>query len=273
MVSEPNFVLGIKQTSLTSKEDNHVHTIIRSHTCLPAGSRLHDILQPPWLYVVSKSNKPSKLWLNIRSVKSKPRLTKPTPQTCSTTSRNQNPEIWSPKALPRATTRLNCLRKISHAPPQIPHFQIVFLVHAPPWRPPRPPIYRSWDSGPHQTLHAPSHASRISGISCTRRWTTRTRHSRAEKLRQLNMTSSLDTSTKTTSALDTSTGHVSSVASSAPRHLADRWPGPTRPEHSDLTREHWPLTLILDQLTLTFCVDLWPKVKISDKAYLAQFFA
>ena len=30
----------------------------------------------------------------------------------------------------------------------------------------------------------------------------------------------------------------------------------------------WPL----DQLTLTFCVDLWPKVKIFDRTYLAQFF-
>ena len=205
--------------------------------------------------------------------KSKPRLTKPTPQTCSTTSHDQNPEIQSPKALPRTTTRLNCLQKISHTPPQIPHFQIVFLVHAPPWRPPRPPIYRSWDSSPHPTLHAPSRASRISGISCTRRWTTRTRHPRAKKLCQLNMTSSLDMSARAASALDTSTGHISSVASSAPRHLADRWPGPTQPKHLNLTHEHWPLTLTLDQLTLTFCVDLGPKVNISDRAYLAHFFA
>ena len=33
--------------------------------------------------------------------------------------------------------------------------------------------------------------------------------------------------------------------------------------------DQYPLTLILDQLTLTFCVNLWPKVKISDRAYLA----
>ena len=57
MVSEPNFVLSIKQTSLASKEDSHVHTIIRSHTCFSAGSWLHGILQPPWLCAVSKSNK------------------------------------------------------------------------------------------------------------------------------------------------------------------------------------------------------------------------
>ena len=57
MVSEPNFVLGIKQTSLASKEEYHVHTIIRSHTCFSDGSWLHGILQPPWLCAVSKSNK------------------------------------------------------------------------------------------------------------------------------------------------------------------------------------------------------------------------
>ena len=56
MVSESNFVLGIKQKSLTSKEDSYVHIIIRSHICLSAGSRLHGISQPPWLYAMSKSN-------------------------------------------------------------------------------------------------------------------------------------------------------------------------------------------------------------------------
>ena len=56
MVSEPNFVLGIKQKSLATKEDLHVNITIRSHTCLFAGSRLHGILQPPWLCAVSKSN-------------------------------------------------------------------------------------------------------------------------------------------------------------------------------------------------------------------------
>ena len=56
MVSEPNFVLDIKQISLTNKEDSHMHTAIKSHTCLSTGSRLHGISQPPWLNVVSKSN-------------------------------------------------------------------------------------------------------------------------------------------------------------------------------------------------------------------------
>ena len=191
------------------------------------------------------------LILDLR--KSKPRLTKPTPQTCFTISRDQNPETWSPKALPRATMRLSCLRKIFHAPPQIPHSQIVFLVHAPPWRPPRPPIYKTWDSGPHPTLHAPSRASRISGISCTCRWTTRTRHPRTEKLRQLNMTSSPDTSARATSS-DTSASHVSSVASSAPCHLADRWLGPLG---SDL----WALTIDFDPGPVDFDFLHWPLIK------------
>ena len=201
------------------------------------------------------------LILDLR--KSKPRLTKPTPQMCSMTSRDQNPEIWSPKAMPCATTRFSCLRKISHALRQIPHFQIVFLVHALPWWPPRPPIYRTWDFGPHSNLHAPLHAFRISGISCTCWWTTRTHHPRAKKLRQLNMTSSLDTSTRATSALDTSsdasTSHVSSVASSAPRHLAYRWPGPTRPgpPGSDL----WALTIDFDHRQVDFDFLRWPLTK------------
>ena len=56
MVSEPNFILGIKQKSLASKEDSHVHITIRSHTCLFARSKLHSISQPPWLTAVSKSS-------------------------------------------------------------------------------------------------------------------------------------------------------------------------------------------------------------------------
>ena len=56
MVSKPNFDLGIKQTSLASKEDSHVHITIRRHTCLSTGSRLHSMSQPPSLCAVSKSN-------------------------------------------------------------------------------------------------------------------------------------------------------------------------------------------------------------------------
>ena len=56
MVSESNFILGIKQTSLVSKEDSHVHITDRSHTCLSTRSRLHSISQPPWLTIVSRSS-------------------------------------------------------------------------------------------------------------------------------------------------------------------------------------------------------------------------
>ena len=74
MVSDPNFVFGIKQTSLANKEDSHVHTAIRSHTCLSAGSRLHSISQPSWLTAVSRSSSLSNLCLSIKSVYNKPSL-------------------------------------------------------------------------------------------------------------------------------------------------------------------------------------------------------
>ena len=84
MVSEPNFVLGIKQKSLASKEDSHVHTAIRSHTYLSAGFRLHSILQPPWLTAVSRSSSPSNLCLFLSDLcTSNLHLSKPIPQTCS----------------------------------------------------------------------------------------------------------------------------------------------------------------------------------------------
>ena len=79
MVSEPNFVLGIKQKSLASKEDPHVHITIRSHTCLFAGSRLHGILQPPWLCAVSKSNNQAvPLPIRFVHIKTSPVETNPT---------------------------------------------------------------------------------------------------------------------------------------------------------------------------------------------------
>ena len=142
MVSEPNFVLGIKQKSLANKEDSRVHITVRSHTCLSAGSRLHSILQSPWLTAVSRSSSPSNLCLSLSDLcTSSLCLSKPTPQTCSSASREENPEIWSTKSYPRAATRHSQPRKIYHVPPQIPHFQIVFLVHTPPRWPCHPPIY------------------------------------------------------------------------------------------------------------------------------------
>ena len=84
MVSEPKFVLGIKQTSLANKEDSHVHTALRSHTYLSAGSRLHSISQPSWLTAVSSSSSPSNPCLSQSDLRtSSLRLSKPTPQTCS----------------------------------------------------------------------------------------------------------------------------------------------------------------------------------------------
>ena len=103
MVSEPNFVLDIKQKSLASKEDSHVHITVICHTCLSAGSRLHSILQPPWLTAVSRSSSPSNLCLSLSDLcTSSLRLLKPTPQTCSLASREENPEIRSTESKPRA---------------------------------------------------------------------------------------------------------------------------------------------------------------------------
>ena len=141
MVSEPNFVLGIKQISLANKEDSHVHTTNRSHTCL-SGSKLHNISQPPWLPTVPKSSSPSNPCLSLLDLrKSKPRLTKPTPQTCSTAYRDQNPGTRPPTAATRATTRGQWLPELSQAPPQILNSQARSQSHAPPRRPCRPPIY------------------------------------------------------------------------------------------------------------------------------------
>ena len=73
MVLEPNFILGIKQTSLASKEDYHVHATIRSHTCLSSRFRLHGISQPPWLSAVSKIHKLKQTRdINLRFVQNKP---------------------------------------------------------------------------------------------------------------------------------------------------------------------------------------------------------
>ena len=108
MVSKPNFVFGIKQTSLHSKEDSQVHTTIWSHTCLSAGSRLHGISQPPWLCAVSKSNKPSKPWLNLSYLcTSSFCLIKPTRQTCSTAYHDQNPGTRPSTKAACATTHDN----------------------------------------------------------------------------------------------------------------------------------------------------------------------
>ena len=121
MVSESNFVLGIKQKSLTSKEDSHVHNAIKSHTFLSARSRLHSILQSPWLtVVVSRFSSPSNLCFSLSNLCiTSLRLMKPTRQTYSTAYRDQNPGTRPPTAAAHATTRGQWLLELSHAPPQI----------------------------------------------------------------------------------------------------------------------------------------------------------
>ena len=68
--------------------------------------------------------------------------------------------------------------------------------------------------------------------------------------------------------------HISSVASSTPRHLADYWLGPTRPGPPGF--DPWALIVDFDQDTLTlnfidfdFYVNIWPEVKILERAYPA----
>ena len=156
MVSEPNFVLSIKQTTLANKEDSHVHTTNRSHTCLSAGSRLHNISQLPWLTAMSRSSSPSNLCLSLSNMcTTNLLLMKPTGQTCSTTYRDQNPGTWHPTIVARATTRGQRLLELSHSPPQILDSQLRSQSHAPPRQPCRPLIYLAWESSGHTTLHAP----------------------------------------------------------------------------------------------------------------------
>ena len=142
MVSEPNFVFGIKQKSLASKEDSHVHITVRSYTCLSIRSRLHSISQPPWLTTVSKSSSPSNPCLSLSNWGTTSLcLMKPTRQTYFTAYRDQNPGTRPPTAAARATTRGQWLLELSHAPPQILNSQPRSQSHAPPRRPYRPPIY------------------------------------------------------------------------------------------------------------------------------------
>ena len=142
MVSKPNFVLGIKQKSLASKEDSHVHNDIKSHTCLSARSRLHSILQPPSLTTVSRFSNPSNPCLSLSNLcTTSLRLMKPTRQTCSTAYRDQNPGTRPPTAAARATTRGQRLLELSHAPPQILDSQLRSQSHALPRQPCRPTIY------------------------------------------------------------------------------------------------------------------------------------
>ena len=120
MVSEPNFVFGIKQKSLASKEDSHVHITVRSYTCLSIRSRLHSISQPPWLTTVSKYSSPSNLCLSLSNWGTTSLcLMKPTRQTCSTAYRDQNPGTRLPTAAAFTIMPGQRLLELSQAPPQI----------------------------------------------------------------------------------------------------------------------------------------------------------
>ena len=231
---------------------------------------------------ILKSSKP---WLNLISDlrKSKPRLTKPTPQMCSTAYRDQNPGTRPPTVAARATTRGQRLLELSHALLQILDSQLRFQSHEPPRRPYRPPIYLAWEFRGHTTLHAPPCATWVSGFCSTRRWTTHTRHPRLENWCWCHLTSLDDVITARQQPCKhrhVSPRHVISHVSPSPcqRHvirMSQRCCSPIRDRTRNLepTRAMYPLTLTLDQLTLTFCVDPTPKVKISDRACLAHFFA
>ena len=142
MVSEPNFVLGIKQISLANKEDSHKHTAIKSHTCLSAGSRLHSISQSSWLATVSRSSSLSNPCLSLLNLcTTSLRLMKPTRQTCSMTYHDQNPGTRPPTTAARCITRRQRLLELSHALPQILDSQLRSQSHASPRWPCRPPMY------------------------------------------------------------------------------------------------------------------------------------
>ena len=192
MVSEPNFVLDIKQTSLANKEDSHVHTAIRSHTCLSAGSRLHSISQLPWLTAVSRSSSPSNPCLSLSNrCTTSLRLMKPTRQTCSMAYHDQNLRTWPPTAAARAITHGQRLLELSHVLPQILDSQLGSHSYVPPRRPCRPPIYLAWESGGWLLLHVPPRATWVSDFSSTR-WWTRTLLTCAENCYWCHLTSSDD---------------------------------------------------------------------------------
>ena len=191
--------------------------------------------------------KPSKSWLNLSNLcTTSLRLMKPTRETCFTAYRDQNPRTQPPMTATRATTRGQWLLELSQAPPQILDSQPRSQSHALPRRPCRPPIYLTWESGGHTTLHAPP--GFMAAPPCA--------DTATDVIWRHMMTSSL---------------HVSSHASTSTSAalLLDPWPDPeTQNRPGPVSIDFNPGPVDFD-----FCVDLWPKVKISDNAYLAQFFA
>ena len=225
MVSEPNVILGIKQTSLACKEDSHVHTTIRSHTCLSAESKLHGILQPPWLTAVSRSLSPSNPCLSLLDLcTSSLCLMKPTRQKRSMAYCDQNLGTRNPTATALASMRWKSLRLLLPLAVEVLEFQTglwhtrrsVGLIAL--WSiKPKKPSSQNQDMRQHAPLGF------LASPVCT--GGDLTHHPRT--VRQLNIMSSM-MSAKATLALNTSSAtlasHASSVTSLTPCHLADHWP-------------------------------------------------
>ena len=84
MISEPNFVLGIKQKSLASKEDSHVHTDPQQCACLllDLGLKHHAAtMETPLLpryYISNLSSKSNHSPIRSVHIKPSPVETEPT---------------------------------------------------------------------------------------------------------------------------------------------------------------------------------------------------
>ena len=160
MVSEPYFVLGIKQTSLASKEDSHMHITIRSHTFVCWTPR-H--LATTMALCCVKIQQPSNPCLSLSDMcTSSLRLMIPTRQRCSTAYRNQNPRTQKATKAARATTHGQRLLELSHTPSNILDSKLGYQPHTLPRRPCRSPIHLAWESRNHTTSHAPTRIAWLS---------------------------------------------------------------------------------------------------------------
>ena len=150
MVSEPNFVLDIKQTSLTSKRRfSHAHHHQKSQMLVCWIQISQHLAVAMAHYCVQIQKLKHSCDLTYQMCTSSLFLMKPTRQKCSMAYRDQNPRTRPPMAAARATTREQRLLELSHAPPKILDSQLGSQSHAPPRRPCRPPIHLAWESGNH----------------------------------------------------------------------------------------------------------------------------
>ena len=206
---------------------------------MPVGSRLHGILQPPWFNAVSKIQKLKQTHdINLRFLQNKPSFRETNYTTMLLGLPCGKPRTLVTQATGCAHTCYLNIRTQCHAPLKVLHYQIGIWLHASPWRPLNPPIYIAQESGTHTMLHAPSCATWFFGFSSTCRWT-----SHAPAMSRKHLLISFDVITphqqsrkhvhislihvSPSYVINHVARHVSSVALSAPRHLADYWPGPT----------------------------------------------